>query len=221
MDRQKIFWVVLAVSVFVVVVLVVGVLLLRQKPGLAAAPGVLSPLSDPGTQVFEYARPQAGSEGTEEMNFVIGDTGEPAAGTGVPPQEPNEPAAKEQLAPPASAREPVPAPAAPAVPAQKRPAAQPPAARTAPDAGRGPQYWIQTGSYRSQTRAEELATMLEGKGLAGRVFSYSSGPSTFFRVRVGPYANKGEAEKFLSTVRRIQGLEASYISMMGAKGKVN
>ena len=31
MDRQKIFWVVLSVSVFVVVVLVVGVLLLRQN----------------------------------------------------------------------------------------------------------------------------------------------------------------------------------------------
>ena len=62
MDRQKIFWVVLSVSVFVVVVLVVGVLLLRQKPvaaAVSAAPGTVSPLSDPGTQIYEYAQPRA------------------------------------------------------------------------------------------------------------------------------------------------------------------
>ena len=49
----------------------------------------------------------------------------------------------------------------------------------------------------------------------------TSGADTYFRVRVGPYGNKGEAEKFLSTVRQIQGLESSYISMVAGGGKVN
>jgi cell division septation protein DedD len=220
MDRQKIFWVVLAVSVFVVVVLVVGVLLLRQKPmaALAAAPGTVSPLTDAGTQVYEYSRP-AGAEAapggeTETMHFVIGDTGEPAPEAAAAPATQGEPPVS---APAAKA-----APAVAAAPAQKAPSAKPATkAPAAPAAPKGPEYWIQTGSYKSQTRAEELATMLEGKGLAGRVFSYSGGADTYFRVRVGPYRNKGEAEKFLSTVRQIQGLESSYISLVPRTGRVN
>ncbi len=58
-------------------------------------------------------------------------------------------------------------------------------------------------------------------GLAGRVFSYAKSGDTYFRVRVGPYTNKQEAEKFLAIVRKIQGLEASYISLVGATGSVN
>jgi cell division septation protein DedD len=215
MDRQKIFWVVLSVSVFVVVVLVVGVLLLRQKPTVAAAPGAVSPLSDPGTQLYEYTRPSTGPDGTQTMHFVIGDTGEPAAGASAPDADGNPPAVTREPAAAAPVREPI----AVAAPVQKQQAVK--SASPAPAARGGPAYWIQTGSYKSQTRAEELATTLEDKGLAGRVFSYTSGQETYFRVRVGPYANKGEAEKFLASVRRIQGLEASYISMVATAGRVN
>jgi cell division septation protein DedD len=147
------------------------------------------------------------------MHFVIGDTGEPAAGASAPDAGENPPAVTRE--PAAPVREP---PAA-AAPVQKKQAVKSTSTTTA--ARGGPAYWIQTGSYTSQTRAEELATTLEGKGLAGRVFSYTSGPQTYFRVRVGPYANKGEAEKFLASVRRIQGLEASFISMVGTAAKLN
>ena len=45
MDKQKIFWVVLSVSIFVVIVLVAGVLLLKQRPvsAVATGPGTVSP----------------------------------------------------------------------------------------------------------------------------------------------------------------------------------
>jgi cell division protein FtsN len=197
----------------------VGVLLLRQKPAAlgTAAPGAVTPLSDPGPQLYEYTRPEApgaaGSGETETMHFVIGDTGDSAPASA--PAATPAPQVEQPAAPAATAK------SAPAVPAaQKAPAATPAAATAAP-APKGPEYWIQTGSYRSQTRAEELATMLEGKGLAGRVFSYASGADTYYRVRVGPYGNKGEAEKFLATVRRIQGLESSYISMVAGGRKLN
>ena len=81
---------------------------------------------------------------------------------------------------------------------------------------KSPDYWIQTGSYKSQTRAEELVSLLQTKGLGSRVFSWTSRGETFFRVRVGPYSNKGEADKFLALVQQVQGLEASYISMVRA-----
>jgi cell division septation protein DedD len=218
MDRQKIFWVVLSVSVFVVVVLVVGVLLLRQKPVTeAAAPGTVSPISDPGTQLYEYSRPATPGDGTETMHFVIGDSGEPGPGPVSTDAGTTLPAVKSD--PVSAVPERVTAPAATTAPVRKPQTTRAPAAAAATRAG--PDYWIQTGSYKSQTRAEELATLLEGKGLAGRVFTYTSGAATYFRVRVGPFAHKGEAEKFLANVRQIQGLESSYISMVAAARKVN
>jgi len=81
---------------------------------------------------------------------------------------------------------------------------------------RSADYWIQTGSYKSQTKAEELMSLLQSKGLGSRVFSWTSKGDTFFRVRVGPYSNKGEADKFLALVQQVQGLETSYVSMVPA-----
>ena len=63
--------------------------------------------------------------------------------------------------------------------------------------------------------------MLGELGLAGRVFSFSQARDTYFRVRIGPYSNKQEAEKFLAIVRKIQGLEASYISQVSGSRSAN
>ncbi|MGA2975940.1 MAG: SPOR domain-containing protein [Spirochaetia bacterium] len=230
MDRQKIFWVVLSVSVFVVVVLVVGVLLLRQRPaGVASAPGAVSSFSDTGTGIYEYQREPsapsqtgAGQSGNQEtMHFYIGEgeaTGQPA---------PSGASAAPAAAPPTAGSAAGSASAPPAQPAQPRatPSARPSTAKPSTQA-RTPQkvieYWIQTGSYKSQPMAEQLAALLGGKGLSGRVFSLTSHNETFYRVRIGPYANKGDAEKFLAIVKQVQGLESSYISQVPTtKSSVN
>ena len=269
MEKQKIFWVVLSVSVFVVVVLVVGVFLLKQKPysGLTSAPGTVSPISDLGTQVYEYQRettaphPGAGTSGaapsgsapaggapasgapaggapagnTQTMHFYIGEGGDkpsgpelkpaatPPAGSGQPAQKPAiAQAVPKQAVPPA----PTPGPSLKTAKAAPiKPPAQIRAARTGPAqtraARRTVDYWIQTGSYKSQTKAEELSALLSGKGLSARLFSFMSGGSTYYRVRIGPYGNKDEADKFLSIVKQIQGLESSYLSMVGAAHNLN
>jgi cell division protein FtsN len=241
MEKQKVFWVVLAVSVFVVVVLIVGVLLLRQHP--AGAPrATVTPMNESGTQVFEYQReapltppasgPQAGtppsgtpSSGDQQtMHFYIGEGAPSAPGTapGASSSAPAAPAAPASpsvsSAPPAgSAR----TQAVPQAPAQAfRPKAAKPALTAA--APKKAQYWIQAGAYKSQDKADELVKMLEGKGLSSRVFSYLSKSDTWYRVRVGPYTNRGEAGKFLSLVKQVQGLEESYISLVSApKNAVN
>jgi cell division protein FtsN len=230
MEKQKIFWVVLSVSVFVVVVLVVGVLLLRQKPpgAVAAAPGTVSPLTDSGTQIYEYQREaapqQPGATGqkpgdTQTMHFYIGE-GSPAAAPGTQP-----PATAPSTATPPTAAVP-PAAEKPAAVQEKPSAAVPQkmAAKTTPrqkPAQRSLDFWIQTGSYKSQGKAEELATLLGGKGLSGRVFSYAAKGETYYRVRIGPYGNRDEAGKFLSIVKQIQGLETSYISQAKTTQRVN
>jgi cell division septation protein DedD len=226
MERQKIFWVVLSVSVFVVVVLVVGVLLLRQRSS-TAAPVTVSALSGAGTQIYEYQKPAApggaqlqssngaqpaagtssGGQGTGEkpgdqqtMHFYIGEGQVPQAGTTTQP-----------ASTPSSAK---PATQAPQTAQPQRTAAKPATLAAAKKPLKGIDYWIQTGSYRSQGKAEDLVSLLDGKGLNGRIFSYKSKADTYFRVRIGPYANKGDAEKFLAIVKRVQGLEASYIAQV-------
>ncbi len=243
MERQKIFWVVLSVSVFVVVVLVVGAFLLRPQPAgtSASAPGTVSPLSDPGTQVYEYQREtpltSSGATGaagqasgnTETQHFYIGE-GPGTSGTSGTTQ----PIAPSSALPPTAAPATAPSSTASTTPAAKGVTTEPAAApaprtmaalplKTAPaktpttarQSIRVIEYWIQTGSYKSQTKAEELAALLDGKGLSGRVFSYAAQGSTWYRVRVGPYTSKGEADKFLSEVKKLQGLEASYVAQVG------
>jgi cell division protein FtsN len=244
MEKQKIFWVVLSVSIFVVIVLVAGVLLLKQKPSatVATAPGTINSISDSGTQIYEYqrepsAKPQGSTQApgqtpddTQTMHFYIGEGGEkpsPAQGTqppGVtPPPAPVEPAPAAPAPSPQTQQKP--APSAQVVKASGAPAVKP-AAQKHPVPQKAAQktidYWIQTGSYRSQDKAEQLAAQLGAKGLVGRVFSSDVKSGTWYRVRIGPYSNKGEAEKFLAIVKQVQGLESSYISMVGAgKAAIN
>jgi cell division protein FtsN len=217
MERQKIFWVVLSVSVFVVIVLVVGVFLLRQRPPSAVALG-------PGTQIYEYQREapaaQSGNQpggDTETMRFYIGEgqdtQGQPQTSGGAAEQPTGITAT--QQAPPQGAQ------ASASKAASAKPTAQAKAPAQLKTPARVIDYWIQTGSYKSQARAEELATQLGGKGLAGRVFTSTSKGQTLYRVRIGPYGNKSEAGKFLTLVKQIQGLEASYISQVAVSKNVN
>ncbi len=228
MEKQKVFWVVLSVSLFVVVVLVVGVLLLRQKPVVAGPRTTVTPMTDTGTQVYEYQReappsPTPGQPGTtggdqQTMHFYIGEGGTPAQQT---PSTTPPAAGTAQPSAPVEAPPPAPAPIKPPSVSSAKPRSAAPAPQTRP-LRKAAEYWIQTGSYKSQDKAEELVAQLGGKGLNGRVFSYSAKNETFYRVRVGPYSNKGEADKFLALVKQVQGLEASFISLVPAsKSSVN
>ena len=79
------------------------------------------------------------------------------------------------------------------------------------------EYWIQTGSFQSETRAREAAAALSGQGLAPQTTTQVVDGRTFHRVRIGPYGSSAEAEKFLAWIRKVKGLEGSYISMVWAR----
>lgn len=231
MEKQKIFWVILSVTVFVVVVLVVGLFLLKRSPdGLAASPAASPAATDKGsptsTGIYEFGRDASSADGdTEVLRFVIGGSGtdEPASGAGSLPaaSAAGSEGSGSASAAPAAVKPAAPAAEKPAAPAAAKPAATAPAAAKPAATVRAYEYWIQTGSYKSQTRAEELSQSLAARGLAGRVFSFDNAGETYFRVRIGPYANKLEAGKFLEIVRKIQGLEASYISEVLGTRSVN
>ena len=96
-------------------------------------------------------------------------------------------------------------------------AVAPVAKRTVPMAKLAPssplhEFWVQVGSFASRARADALGQRLSDQGIVSRVTTRASGADLFFRVRVGPYASREEAEKFLAWVQEVDGLDGSYIS---------
>jgi len=94
---------------------------------------------------------------------------------------------------------------------------RPAAVRAAPLAKLTPaaplrEFWVQVGSFASRSRADALGQRLSDQGIVSRVTTRTSGTEVFFRVRVGPYASRVEAEKFLAWVQRVDGMDGSYIS---------
>ncbi len=83
------------------------------------------------------------------------------------------------------------------------------------------EYWIQAGSYSSRSRAESSGKLLSEKGLANLITIKTVDGKDFYRVRMGPYPSKAEAEKFLSWVKDIEYYEKSYISQVYVQKTVN
>jgi cell division protein FtsN len=142
----------------------------------------------------------------------------PVARTATPP------AATPRTRTPASspvARTPTPVSRAPAArtPATRTPSGRAQVAKPAPQPREVSvtEYWIQAGSYTSPSRAQEVVGVLEQQGLVSKITTRTLSDKTYYRVRIGPYMNKGEAEKFLEWVKAVKGFESSYISMVYAK----
>jgi cell division protein FtsN len=74
------------------------------------------------------------------------------------------------------------------------------------------EYWIQTGAYRSKSKAEEQNEKLIEHGFQAQILTRDTNGVTLYRVRIGPYENEEEANKFLAWIRVIDGMEDSYIS---------
>ena len=102
-------------------------------------------------------------------------------------------------------------------PATTGSSSRPVAVRAAPLAKLAPlaplrEFWVQVGSFASRSRANALGQRLSDQGIVSRVTTRTSAAEVFFRVRVGPYGSRVEAEKFLAWVQQVDGLDGSYIS---------
>ncbi|GAB1482369.1 SPOR domain-containing protein [Treponema sp.] len=93
-------------------------------------------------------------------------------------------------------------------------------AKTAPKASAAPvsdTYWVQTGSFAAKTRADGAKETLSSKGISSLLETKELNGKTFYRVRVGPYASKSEADYWLSLVKTIDGFDQSYVSLVKAR----
>lgn len=102
------------------------------------------------------------------------------------------------------------APARPSARAQESAATTPAAPRT--ETRR--EYWIQVISSPSLDTVEQAKARLKEWTISGVITSTTKDATVYYRLRIGPYSEKDEAEKFLEWVGRIEGFGTSYISLV-------
>jgi DedD protein len=109
-----------------------------------------------------------------------------------------------------------------AKPAADKPVASKPSARPATDklAAEKPKtaktydhssYWIQTGAFSTIKYAEGAKDYLEARGIKSIIEDPVINGKTWYRVRVGPYTTRDEANYWLALVKSIDGFAASQV----------
>jgi DedD protein len=116
-----------------------------------------------------------------------------------------------------AAKPPAPAaakPAAPRAPAAVA-AAKPPAPAAKPAPAAAPRiydiFWVQTGSFSTKVRADGVRETLASKGISSVIENRDVNGQAYYRVRVGPYTSKNEADYWLSLIKSINGFEESQV----------
>jgi len=72
-------------------------------------------------------------------------------------------------------------------------------------------YWIQTGAFSTITHAEGAKDYLEARGIKSIIEDPVINGKTWYRVRVGPYTTRDEANYWLALVKAIDGFAASQV----------
>jgi DedD protein len=218
MEQKKILWVMMSVALLLIVLLTAGLIWLKPAGGdFPVAGGTSGEVAAAGTRfdAIEYIRegemvglvetePEAGEFVAVTGDIVLGQSQEKTAENTATPDA----GAAVQLtsaAPvqrPAPRTEPAPAPVPKPTPTPK----------PAPVTETGIEYWIQAGSFTKIAQAEATKEALSARGVESVVQTRQIEGTTYYRVRIGPYGDKAEAEKFLGWVRNIPEYSSSYIS---------
>lgn len=74
------------------------------------------------------------------------------------------------------------------------------------------EYWIQAGSFSSLSKATDVKSHLTEIGTASTISTTNVNGTDYYRVRLGPYGEKLEADKFLEWLKAVKGFESSYVS---------
>ncbi|GBU29504.1 hypothetical protein R84B8_03076 [Treponema sp. R8-4-B8] len=72
-------------------------------------------------------------------------------------------------------------------------------------------FWVQTGAFSAQVRAEDARDLLSTKGITSIVENREINGKIWYRVRLGPYTSEREANHWLEIVKLIDGFSDSQI----------
>lgn len=120
------------------------------------------------------------------------------------------PAPATRPAPPVKA-ETTPVPAKPRVTETPKPVSKPATPAVSKPAQTSPRFYIQAGSFSTLANAEKARQMLADKNINSIIETRKINDKTWYRVLIGAYASKDEAEQFKPTVRAIKGFENAMI----------
>ena len=207
--------------------------ILSLLPGAPETPDADNPVIDPGSDPIGWARQGAPyppliepDEQTDETPDQNPDQPSPGAAPPETPENNNDPligydSGGQVPSPPARPSE-APSitrrPPAPQAPRQPQARSAPPAPPRAP-APKKPAYrditvnayWVQVFSSSDSSRAESIRDELAVRGFTGSVQVKEINGLPRYRVRLGAFEGKSEAEHYAETVRGIPGYESSYV----------
>jgi DedD protein len=86
-----------------------------------------------------------------------------------------------------------------------------PAASVAPPKKVYNDFWVQAGSFSARERADGVKKTLDERGIAAIITNQQINNQTFYRVRIGPYTSRNEADYWLAMIKSIDGFESSQI----------
>jgi len=238
MEQRKLLWIIFSATLFLLVVVGAGIIWLYPQPKeqtVIAAGEVEAQGAGADFDPVEWVRSDQKSPGLEERpesadedeNFVVvyGENGEGDKSLPTIESEEAEKSAKKSEDRAAATKDGTKTPSAQPPAAQKtgaqsqpspQPSPQPNVTETEPETRtvRSTEYWIQAGSYTSRTRADRIKDELDRQGLTGRIMSKDVDGTLYYRVRIGPYQEKAEAQKFLTWVKEKEQFSSSYISQV-------
>ena len=144
----------------------------------------------------------------------------PRSTDAIPPKATSAPQATTPAAKPtATAAKPATvAPATKTAPAKSAaPKAAAPVARPAPKTRT--EYWIQVASFSSRGRADELKDTIAAKQVAALISVKDLDGKSYYRVRIGPYSAKAEAEGWIEKIKSIPGCESAMVMQTSVEAK--
>lgn len=79
------------------------------------------------------------------------------------------------------------------------------------------EYWVQTGSFSSREYAENAQDSIAAYKIESEIFTKETNGKTWYRVRMGPYRTKTEADYWMTVIRSDPIFADSYITEVQTK----
>jgi len=227
MEKKKLLLVAVSVGVVLLIILIIPLLIISPKKDFGASWQEQSAVIEPpnltqgwetikeAEQPVEIANIPANPPRAVEQSNVTTIT-VPAPRSVAVPDAVVSPA---RQAPKAKPTAPVQTAEAPKEVKQEAPAAVKPAAVKPVAAAEKPKtktydsskFWIQTGAFSTIKYAEGAKDYLEARGIKSIIEDPVINGKTWYRVRVGPYTTRDEANYWLALVKSIDGFAASQV----------
>lgn len=191
-----------------------------SAPPQAPAPAALEqPRGQDGGVIVVYGDKPKLPEGGQASGAASPANGAASAtSSGVPPSASFPAASAAAVGVPGKA--PQPSTTSSAAPAKAPQAGASPAAAKKPLAKPASQkvdeFWIQAASFTSRGRADDLKQALADKGIAALISVKDISGKSWYRVRIGPYTVKADADDWLGRLKDTPGCAEAYVSKLRA-----